>query len=76
MKQACATLIKKCALIHFPVHSTEVVGKNQQISFFLPEYKLLILISYINNVVIFRRLARFTGRKFESRGTCHKIESR
>lgn len=27
MKQACATLIKKCALIHFPVHSTEVVGK-------------------------------------------------
>ena len=28
MKQACATLIKKCSLIHFPVHSTEVVGKN------------------------------------------------
>lgn len=26
MKQACATLIKKCAIIHFPVHSTEVVG--------------------------------------------------
>lgn len=26
MKQACATLIKKCAIIHFPVHSTEVVA--------------------------------------------------
>ncbi|XP_051165406.1 tubulin-specific chaperone D [Leptopilina boulardi] len=31
MKQACATLIKKCALIHFPVHSTEVVADWQDL---------------------------------------------
>lgn len=31
MKQACATLIKKCAIIHFPVHSTEVVADWQDL---------------------------------------------
>lgn len=27
MKQACAVLIKKCSIVHFPVHSTDIVGK-------------------------------------------------
>ncbi|XP_015590028.1 tubulin-specific chaperone D [Cephus cinctus] len=31
MKQACAMLIKKCALVHFPVHSTEIVDDWQNL---------------------------------------------
>ncbi|XP_012276746.1 tubulin-specific chaperone D isoform X2 [Orussus abietinus] len=31
MKQACAVLIKKCALVHFPVHSTEVINDWQSL---------------------------------------------
>jgi len=26
MKQACAVLIKKCSIVHFPIHFTDVVG--------------------------------------------------
>jgi len=26
MKQACSTLIKKCSIVHFPVHFTDIVG--------------------------------------------------
>jgi len=27
MKQACAMLIKKCSVVRFPVHFTDVIGK-------------------------------------------------
>lgn len=31
LKQACALLIKKCALVHFPVHSTSTVDEWQNL---------------------------------------------
>ncbi|KAL6268457.1 hypothetical protein P5V15_001592 [Pogonomyrmex californicus] len=29
MKQACALLIKKCSIVHFPIHFTDVVGTHE-----------------------------------------------
>lgn len=26
MKQACAVFIKKCSIVHFPIHCTNIIG--------------------------------------------------
>lgn len=61
MKQACAVLIKKCSIVHFPIHLTDIVGKYNiiiikmiiiEISFTCFNIAFVDIINYCNNIRI------------------------
>lgn len=68
MKQACAVLIKKCSVVHFPIHLTDVVGKYKCyklkrvltsapiLSLLAQSINELITFAFMNNVDDWQRL--------------------